>query len=598
VTSDAAGIRLDPSPLMPGGAAAAAAEGRGALSLAAVFSGAHRGRVGSYDPGQLRAALDELEHLQQVLTRAHAFASLRFYADTRPPEHGALLNELEEAAAGVQNETTFFDLEWLALEDGRAEQLLAAPALDRFEHLLWVMRLSKPHRLTEPEERILNEKALTGSEAWGRLLEEQLSELEVDFDGQSLDLEQAVAELSSDDRSHRARAAESITAGLAPGLGIRARVLNVLAADHALDDRLRHYPHWLAECNLDNEASDESVRALVEAVVARYDIPQRWCRIKARALGLERLRDYDRMAPVGGAPPRVTWERARELVVSVYSSFSPELGAEASRFFEDRRVDAEIRPGKLPGGYCVATVPDVGPYVLVNFTGRIDDVLTLAHELGHGLHFTMAGPRGVLGMHTPVTVAETASVFGETLAFAHLLTLADNDAARFQLLAHQLDEAVATVFRQVAIHRFEAAVHMDRRERGELSVSRIAEHWMTANRELYGDSLEVTDGFRSWWSYVSHVFTTPGYVYAYAYGQLLALSIYAHYVEQGEDFVPRYLELLRAGGSRSPERLAAIVGVDLTDPGFWDAGLDLIDRQLAEAEVLSATAGVGLKVAS
>jgi oligoendopeptidase F len=569
---------------MPGGADAAAVAGQGALSLAAAFSEAHRSQIGVYDAAQLRAALDELERVNVAMTAALEYAVLCFEADTDPSEHGALLTELEEVSAQVETLTTFFDLEWIAIDDLRAEQLLVAPELEHYEHLLRQLRRTKPHRLTEPEERILTEKAVSGVDAWGRLLDEQLSAIAVELDGDRLDLEQALTLLSSSNRDQRRRAAEAVSSGLQGAIRTRAQILNVLLADHALDDRLRHYPHWLAELNMDNEVSDKSVQALVQAVVSRYDIPQRWARIKARVLGLERLRDYDRLAPVGRAPDQFEWGEAEQLVIGVYSDFSPELGRSAKRFFDERWIDAEIRPGKVPGAYCATTVPAVNPYVLLNFAGRLDDVLTLAHELGHGLHFLLAAPRGLVQMHPPVTVAETASVFGETLTFAHLVSRADDPAARLGLLAHQLDESVATVFRQIAIHRFEDAIHRERRERGELSVDRIGEHWLGASRELYGDAMELTDGYHSWWSYVTHVFSTPGYVYGYAYGQLLALSIYAQYLREGDEFVPCYLELLRAGGSRSPEKLAQIVGVDLTARDFWDTGLGLIDRQLVKAE--------------
>jgi oligoendopeptidase F len=584
VTTGATGIAWDLGPLMPGGADAVAAAGQGALSLAAAFSEAHRSQIGVYDAAQLRDALDELERVNVAMTAALEYAVLCFEADTVPPAHGALLTELEEVSAQVETLTTFFDLEWIAIDEVRAEQLLDSPELEHYEHLLRQLRRTKPHRLTEPEERILTEKAVSGVDAWGRLLDEQLSGLEVELDGDRLDLEQALARLSSSDRDQRRRAAEAVSSGLKAAIRTRAQILNVLLADHALDDRLRHYPHWLAELNLDNEATDESVQSLVQAVVSRYDIPQRWVAVKARALGLERLCDYDRLAPVGRVPEGFEWAEAEELVIGGYSGFSPELGRAANRFFDERWIDAEIRPGKVPGAYCASTVPAVNPYVLLNYSGRLDDVLTLAHELGHGLHFLLAAPRGLVQMHTPVTVAETASVFGETLTFAHLLSRAEDPAARLGLLAHQLDESVATVFKQIAIHRFEDAIHRERRERGELSVDRIGEHWMTAHRELYGDAMELTDGYRAWWSYATHVFSTPGYVYGYAYGQLMALSIYAQYLRDGDEFVPRYLELLKAGGSRSPAQLAQIVGVDVSDRDFWDTGLGLIDRQLAEAE--------------
>jgi oligoendopeptidase F len=583
-SGDATGITWDLSPLMPGGADTAAVAGQGALSLAAAFSDSHRTRIAGYDAGQILAVIRELEHVHEAVTAVYTFASLRFDADRRPPEHGALLSEMEETTALLDALTMFFDLEWIAIEDARAAELLASPELAPYAHLLSVLRRSKPHRLSEPEERMLTEKSVSGVEAWRRLFDEQISGLEVELDGHRIELADAAARLSSGQRSERRDAAAAITAALSPGLRTRVRIFNILLADHAVDDRLRHYPHWLAELNQDNEASEESVQALVAAVRGRYDIPQRWSRIKARALGLDRLLDYDRMAPVGGPPVRVSWDRARELVLSTYSGFSDELGRQAARFFDKRWIDAEIRPGKSPGAYCASTVPQANPFVLLNFSGRLDDVLTLAHELGHGLHFQLAAPRGILQMHTPVTVAETASVFGETLTFAHLLTLAEDPAARFALLAHQLDEAVGTVFRQVAIHLFEDAVHRARRETGELSAEDITAHWMAANRELYGDSVELTENYGLWWSYVSHVFTVPGYVYAYAYGQLLALSMYARYLEEGEPFVPRYLEVLGAGGSRAPQELAQMAGVDLTDAGFWDTGLELIDQRLAQAE--------------
>lgn len=571
---------------MPGGPGGAQDAGREALSRAKSFARAHRGRVAGYEAAELSAACAELEQLHEVLTTADAYATFRFDADSEPPAHGALLSELEEIAAAIETETTFFDLEWLTLGDDRADRLLVDPALERYAHLLRVLRLTRPHRLSEAEERVLTEKALTGAGAWRRLFDEQVSALTVELDGDALELPEALALLSSADRTQRRRAADAVTAALAPGLRTRARALNVLVADHALDDRLRAYPSWLAARNLENETSDESVRALADAVEARYDLPQRWARVKAAALGLDRLADYDRSAPVGGPPPAVSWTQARELVIASYTSFSDQLGQHVTRFFDERWIDAEPRSGKTPGAYCAPTTPACHPYVLVNFAGRLDDVLVLAHEIGHGLHYLLAAPRGVLAIHTPVTVAETASVFGETLTFAHLLDQTQDPARRWGLLAAQLDETMATVFRQIAIHRFEDAIHSERREQGELSGHRIGELWLAANQAMFGDTTELSPGYATWWSYVSHVFAAPGYVYAYAYGQLLALSLYARYLDEGEAFVPRYLRLLRAGGSRSPQELAAYAGVDLADPGFWTAGIALIETRLAEAELV------------
>jgi oligoendopeptidase F len=574
---------------MPGGAAASSAMSREAIALAQRFAAEHRNRIAGCDARELAGLCEQLERILAALTASYAYALLRFDADTEPPEHGALLAEAEAAMVRVETLVTFFELEWIAIERTRAERLLADPALERFAHWLGVVRLSRPHRMSEPEERLLAEKTATGAGAWRRLLDEQVATLTVAVgDGESLTLNDALTLLSSEDRLTRRRAAEAITGGLAVELRTRASILNTLVYDHAVDARLRRFPHWLARVNLDNEASDASVQALVDAVVARYDIPRRWSALKARAMGLERLADFDRLAPVAGPSSHVSWEQARELVVSSYAGFSAVLGDAAKRFFDERWIDAAPRPGKSPGAYCAPTVPSAHPFVLLNFSGQLEDVLTLAHELGHGLHFLLAAGRGILEMETPVTVAETASVFGETLTFAHLLGLAEDPRIRFQLLARRLDEAMATVFRQIAIHRFEDAVHRERRERGELSVARLGERWLEVNRELYGDTMELTAGFASWWSYISHVFNSPGYVYAYAYGQLLALSLYAKYLEQGEGFVESYLALLAAGGSRSPQQLGEIVGVDLSDPGFWAIGLDLIDRHLEEAREAAA----------
>jgi oligoendopeptidase F len=382
----------------------------------------------------------------------------------------------------------------------------------------------------------------------------------------------------------RRTTAEAVTAALAPGLRTRAFLFNTLLADKATDDRLRRYPSWLAARNLANEASDESVQALIEAVRARYEIPRRWYRLKAKLLGVARLADYDRMAPVTEDQVSFSFAEAREIVLDCYSSFSPELGAVAKRFFDERRIDAPVRPGKRGGAFCASAVPSVFPYVLLNYTSRRRDVLTLAHELGHGVHFALAARQGIFHQGTPLTLAETASVFGETVVFGRLLEQDSTPASRLALLAENLEDTIATVFRQVAMNRFEDLVHTARREQGELSVERFGELWFESQEELFGDSVELTDGYRGWWSYIPHFIGSPGYVYAYAYGQLLALSVYERYEQTGAELVPRYLELLAAGGSRSPEELGQIVGIDLSDPGFWDAGLDLVERQLTDAE--------------
>jgi oligoendopeptidase F len=548
------------------------------------FAAAHAGKVAELDGPGLVHAMDELATIQDQLGRAGSYAALQFSTDTADPARGALLQKVQERSTQLETKLLFFELEWAALDDARARELLATDGLDFARHHLRSSRRYRPHLLTEPEEKVLTEKALTGKSAWGRLFEELVSALKVDVDGEELPLDTALSRLLSPDRDVRRTAAEAVTATLQPGLRTRAYIYNTLLADKAIDDRLRHYPNWLSSRNLANEASDESVQALIDAVQRRYELPRRWYRLKAKLLGLDRLADYDRMAAVTSDEAMISWAEGKTLVLDAYQAFSPELGRVARRFFEAPWVDAPPRPNKRPGAFCAYTVPSGHPYLLLNFTGRRRDVLVLAHELGHGVHAALAAPQGVFHQDTPLTLAETASVFGEAMTFEALLERADAAESRLSLLAESLEGTIATVFRQTAMNRFEDRVHTLRRSDGELSVDRLCDLWADTQDDLLGDAVELTEGYRSWWSYVPHFIATPGYVYAYAYGQLLALSIYRRWKDEGAAFVRSYLELLSAGGSRPPEELGAIVGVDLADPGFWDRGLDLIEDQLREAE--------------
>jgi oligoendopeptidase F len=588
---NAADVAWDLEPLVDGKGDAGVDELLDAAERIATSVAARRGTVAQLDAAGLASVMRELASLAELVGRAGSYASLRFAADTTDPTRGALLQHVEERATAVNTKILFFDLEWAALSDDRAAELLADEQLIFCRHYLAAARRYRPHLLTEPEELVMTEKAVTGRSAWSRLFSELTSTISVDLDGGSVSLEEALSRLTSPDRDERRRSAEAVTAALQPGLRTRAFVFNTLLADKATDDRLRKYPHWLASMNLDNEASDESVRALVAAVQARYDIPRRWYALKARVLGIDRLADYDRMASVASEESEFGWREARELVLDAYGSFSPELEGAAHRFFDEAWIDAPVRPGKRPGAFCAYTVPSQHPYLLLNWTGRRRDVLTLAHELGHGLHAYLARDQGIFHQTTPLTLAETASVFGETVTFGRLLDATTDPAARLALAAESIEGQIATVFRQTAMNRFEDRVHTERRDAGELSVDRFGELWHETQAEMLGDTVEITDGYRTWWSYIPHFIGTPGYVYAYAYGQLLALSVYRTYEERGAGFVPQYLELLRSGGSRTPDELGRIVDVDLGDPGFWDGGLAIVEQQLVAAETAVAEAG-------
>jgi oligoendopeptidase F len=564
-----------------------------AQTLADAFAERHRGRVGELDGGGLAAAMRELEAIADRVGRAGSYAALDFSVDTQAPERGALMQQAQERGAAIQTALLFFDLEWNELDDARAGALLESNELAFWRHHLRTLRRYRPHQLSEPEERVLTETDVTGRAAFKRLFTEQVSALAVDLPDADapVPLMEALSLLQGPDRELRRVAAEGVTAALRPGLRTRAFIFNTLLGDKATKDRLRSYEHWVASRNLANEASDESVQALIDAVVSRYELARRWYRLKARLLGVERLAFYDRAAPVGESEQRVTYAEACDTVLDCYRQFSPELGEVATEFFKGSYIDAPPMPGKRGGAFCSYTVPSAHPYLLLNHTGRIGDVLTMAHELGHGVHASLARPRGIFQFTTPLTVAETASIVGETIVLERLLANAPDANTRLSLLAESLDGAVAAVFRQVAMNRFEHRVHNERRESGELSVESFDSAWLETQADLLGDSVEPSEDYGSWWSYVPHFIDTPGYVYAYAYGNLLALSVYRRYEEQGPDFVPSYLELLKAGGSMPPEDLGRIVGVDLADPGFWGSGLDLIERQLDATEQAASEAG-------
>ncbi|MBA2383664.1 MAG: M3 family oligoendopeptidase, partial [Actinobacteria bacterium] len=509
--------------------------------------------------------------------------------DSSDQARGALVQKVRERNTQVETELLFFDLEWAAVDDDVAELLLADPALEHYANVLRSERRYRPYQLSEPEERISAEKNVTGGGAWDRFFSELLSELRVSLDGEDLSLDEALAKLSRlTSQEERGRVAEAVTQALQPGVRTRGYVLNTILNERAIEDRLRGYPTWISARNLGNEIPDEAVDSLVEAIVARYDIPHRFYALKANLLGLPRLRDYDRYAPLQEVGGTIPWDEARDLVLDAFNGFAPEAGDIVGRFFERDWIDAAVRPGKILGAFCATVVPDVHPYVLMNYAGERRSVLTLAHELGHGLHGSLAQDLGLLNAGTPLTLAETASVFAEALTFERLMEREDDPRTRLDLLVGRIDDAIATVFRQIAMNRFEHSIHTGRREEGELPIERVSELWVAEQERMLGDTVEVTDGYRSWWSYVPHFVSVPGYVYAYSFGYLFSLAIYRRYLDEGESLVEPYLDLLRAGGSAPPGELASRLGFDLNDPGFWSAGLDAIGVLVDEAEQLAA----------
>jgi oligoendopeptidase F len=563
-----------------------------AQEASAAFRERYYGEVVGLDAAGLVEAIEERERIESIFTRAIYYAHLWFATDMADAPRGALVARLTEAGAALDTQLLFFGLELADLDEDAADALLADEALERWAHWLRSVRKFRPYLLTEPEEKIVTEKSVSGVSAWGRLYEELLGALSVELDGAEVSLEEAMAKLYSANRDERRRASEAVTEALEPGLRTRTYVFNTVVLDKSVDDRLRGYETWISSRNLRNDTSDEAVQALIDACVSRYEVVQRYYRLKAKLLGLDRLGFYDRMAPIADDPTKVSWDEAREIVLGAYHDFSSEAGDVVERFFRESWIDAPVRQNKRTGAFCASSVPDVHPYVLMNFTGDRRSILTLAHELGHGLHGSLAMPLGLFNAETPLTMAETASVFGEALTFKRLLVLEEDPRRRLNLLAGRIEDSIATVFRQICMNRFEDAVHTERREQGELSPDRLEEVWLGTQGQMFDDSVDL-DGYGTWWSYIPHFLSTPGYVYAYAYGFLFALSIFRKYELEGDSMVEPYLELLRSGGSRPPEELAGIVGLDLADPGIWDNGIDALAVELDEAEALANEIGLG-----
>jgi oligoendopeptidase F len=561
-----------------------------AAASAGEFTGRYEGRVAALDAPGLTAAMRELAEIQDLVQRASIYAELRSAADTADVISGALVQSVNERRTALESEIRFFELEWIAADDAWAERLIseAGDELETAAYHLRTMRKKRPYLLSGPEERILAETRISGQLAWARLFQEEDAALEVELDGERVSFSVAYNQWSDADRERRVAAVDAAIVAMAPEGRTRGYIYNTLMNDKSVEDRLRGYPNWLSSRNLENQTQDSSVAALVGAVRARYDIPHRWNTVKARLLGLERLSTYDFSAPVYADETRIAYADARDIVLGAYQDFSPEAGRITRSFFDEPWIDAPVRLNKASGAFCETGGPAVHPYVLLNYGGRRADVLTLAHELGHGLHDVLSMPRGVFQQQPTLTVAETASTFGESLVIERLLEQAGDDRQRLSLLAESLQTSIATVFNQVAFNRFEDRAHTLRRSEGELSVDQLDGILGEELRALHGEHADTVPGFERFWSVIPHFFLWPGYVYAYAYGQLLSLSIYARYKEIGPAFVPRYLEMLSAGGSRSPEDLGRIVGIDLTDPGFWTSGLELVDAQLRSVEELAA----------
>ena len=564
---------------------------------AEAFAQRYRGTInvpGGPEPEHLLGAIRELEELQEPLGRVGAFAGLLYATDTSRPEYRDLRERVELRATEIGNLILFFDLEWLGLPDDVADRLMGDPSVAGYRHYLRRSRRFRPHILSEPEEQLLNERDNTGRRAFARLFTELTTSLSfpLERDGQveSLTMSELLALVHHKDREVRRRAHDALFSVLSKHDLVLTAVYDTLLQDHLTMDRLRHFPHPMAERHLSNEIDDQAVDQMLRVTEANYGVARAYFQLKARLLGLPRLALYDQYAPVGDELPSCAFDRAREVVLEAFGAFTPAFREIAEQFFTRRWIDAEVRQGKQGGAFCSSPSPALHPYVLCNHTDNMRDVMTLAHELGHGLHGWLARKQTLFNYDTPLTLAETASVFGEFLVFDHLVRTQTDPRVQLALLCGKIEDTCATVFRQNVLTRFEQAV-FERRKTGRLTADAVGQAWLGANRPYYGDTVELTEGYRWGWSYIPHFIHSRFYCYSYVFGELLVLSLYRKYKEEGACFIPKYVRLLESGGSDAPEALLRPLGADFHDPAFWQKGFDEIRSLVERAEELAEAAG-------
>jgi oligoendopeptidase F len=555
-----------------------------AEQAAKAFSAAHQGKLANMSGGVLAAVIAEYEHIEEILGRLMSYAQLLFSGDSTNADIGRFYQTVSERVTSISSHMLFFALELNRLDEAALEQKLADPALARWRPWLRDLRVFRPHQLSDELEKLLHEKEVTGRSAWSRLFDETVAGMRIPLDGEQLTVSATLNLLSDRDRSKREAAGRAIGETFGENIRLFSLVTNTLAKDKEIIDTWRHYPRPGSYRNRSNMVEDEVVDALVTAVRADYPrLAHRYYLMKAKWLGLPKLMHWDRNAPLPDDDDGlITWHEARERVLTAYGAFSPDLADVGQRFFDRPWIDATLKPGKAGGAFAHPTVPSAHPYLLLNYHGRTRDVMTLAHELGHGVHQVLAGQQGYLMSGTPLTLAETASVFGEMLTFRALLDAADPKRRRI-MLAAKVEDMLNTVVRQVAFYYFERLLH-DERRTGELVPDRIGELWMQVQTESLGPAFEFTPEYNVFWAYVPHFIHSPFYVYAYAFGDCLVNALYSVFQSGHPGFQAKYLDMLRAGGTKRHKELLAPFGLDASDPAFWKKGLDVIAGFIDELE--------------
>ncbi len=556
-----------------------------AEAAAKAFHAAYAGKLDGLSGAEFGAALAEYERIGETISRAMSYAQLVYSGDVADPANGRFYQGIQERATAISAHTLFFELEINRLDDARIEAKLDAPAAARCRPWLRDLRAFRPHQLSDELERFIHDKSVAGRSSWIRLFDETMARLRFPVEGRELTSAEALHLMSDSDGARRKAAARSLGKVLGDNVAQFALITNTLAKDKEIEDTWRGYARPWSSRNLANRVEDEVVDALVAAVRDCYgQLSHRYYRLKAKWFGRDQLDYWDRNAPLPDDEDRTyRWEEARDCVLAAYHRFSPELAAIGRRFFERPWIDAPVRPGKSPGAFAHPTVPSAHPYLLVNFLGKTRDVMTVAHELGHGVHQVLAAGQGWLMADAPLTLAETASVFGEMLTFQSMLAEEADPRRRRTLLAGKVEDMLNTVVRQIAFYQFERRLH-EERGRGELAPERIGELWMEVQSDSLGPALRFDDEYRHFWTYIPHFIHSPFYVYAYAFGDCLVNSLYSVYRAGAPGFEGRYLDMLRAGGTLRHKDLLAPFGLDATDPAFWRKGLDVVVAMIDELE--------------
>ena len=562
-----------------------------AMSESAAFEQEYKGKLGSLaDAPQggtaLAEAIRRYEALDDLLGRLVSYAGLLHSGDTVDPVRAKFYGDVQERVTAASTHLLFFALELNRLDDARLDSAMQVPALAHYRPWIDDLRRERPYQLEDRIEQLFHEKSMTAYSAWNRLFDETIASLRFKVGVKSLPIEPTLNLLHDPSESVRKAASQAIAKTFKANLRTFVLITNVLAKDKEISDRWRGFSDVAGARHLSNRVEPEVVAALVDAARAAYPrLSHRYYALKARWLGKKRLANWDRAAPLPKVANRtIGWNEAKATVLTAYGAFSPEMAAIAQRFFDNNWIDAPVRPGKAPGAFSHPTVPSAHPYVLLNYQGKARDVKTLAHELGHGVHQVLAAPNGPLMAPTPLTLAETASVFGEMLTFRKMLANAGRKE-RKAMLAAKVEDMINTVVRQIAFYTFERNLHTERHN-GELTAERLNSLWLDVQHESLGPAVELKSGYEVFWAYIPHFVHSPFYVYAYAFGDCLVNSLYAVYEQANEGFAQRYLEMLAAGGTKHHSELLAPFGLDARDPGFWQGGLSVIERMITELEQL------------